>query len=415
MATELSRGVPPTTGEEPRTHTVWSRPTVTRALGALSIAMVCAATFAACGGDQAPSEPVSTIAAPLDASTIDEAEIPGAIAIEPLLIQVKTYDGSGELVHPDVTFFPQGWQGRRYWFSGTPYPSGNPKLENPSIFSGVTSREMLVPAGVSNPLALPEAKSYLSDPDIVFDPESAELRMYYRQTLPNVDQLYVATSANGVHWSTGKLVAVAARFALISPAIVREGAGAWRMWTVNAVGGGCQSTQPQITLQQRVSTDGLSWREPEPVQMTIPGRVPWHWDVQYVAAKSEYWAMIAAYPEGTSCAQTSMYFARSADGTSWKVSPYPLLATGYFAPIRDLVYRSTFHYHEGSDAVSVWYSGARLEGAAFHYSVVLARYPMSEFLRRVGEGSGATLVREQMEYPSPELQSARASFIAAFP
>jgi hypothetical protein len=313
-----------------------------------------------------------------------------------------------------VVFFARSWHGHRYWVSATPYPSGNPAFENPSIFTGSSSREMLVPPGAINPLAQPDAQGYLSDPDLTLDPERNELRMYYRQTLPLSDQLYVATSKDGVRWEKGQLILAADRYSLISPAIVREGPNAWRMWTVNAVVTGCQSLSGGVHLEQRRSADGLRWGGVEPVALKIPRRIPWHWDVQWVNAKNEYWAMVAAYPEGSSCAQTAIYFARSADGTQWSVSPTPLLAANAFAPIRDLVYRSTFHYHEGSDAVSVWYSGARLEGGAFHYAVATARYPLSELLRRVGGSSTAKMERQRMQ-PTPELSAARAAFANAFP
>jgi hypothetical protein len=219
-----------------------------------------------------------------------------------------------------------------------------------------------------------------------------------------------------VQWSKGELVLTDSRYALISPAIVREGPGAWRMWTVSASAAGCVSTLSEITLQQRRSTDGLTWGTAEPVELSIPNRVPWHWDVQYVSAKREYWALIAAYPRGTTCARAEVYFARSTDGTSWNVSPVPVLSAGAFAPIKDLVYRSTFHYHEGSDAVSVWFSGARLEGNVFHYAVASARYPLTELLRIVSGASAATLGLEQQQVnPSPELDAARERFAAEFP
>jgi hypothetical protein len=151
------------------------------------------------------------------------------------------------------------------------------------------------------------------------------------------------------------------------------------------------------------------------VTLRVPGRVPWHWDVQYVGAKSEYWALIAAYPEGTTCSRTAVYFARSVDGTTWQVSPTPLLGPGEFAPMRDLVYRSSFHYHEVSDAVTVWYSGARLEGAAFAYSVASARYPYAELLRRVSGATPIILEREGTSAVSPELKAAREAFERDFP
>jgi len=368
-------------------------------------------TFAACSGGESVSEP---ILAPDGINELDEAETPGAALVAPTLIPAVTYDGSGQIVHPDVAVFPGRWQGKRYWIAATPYPGGNPKYENPSIYQGESSREMTVPAGVTNPIVAPPSFGYMSDPDIVHDAERDELRMYYRQTTGENDQLFLATSRNGVQWSPAHLVVSDVRYSLISPAVVRESAASWRMWTVNAAAQGCYSLPTELVLQQRRSADGIAWSAPEPVELRVPRRVPWHWDVQYVAAKSEYWALIAAYPQGTTCSQSAVYFARSTDGTTWTVSPTPLLGPGEFEPIRDLVYRSSFHYHEGSDAVSVWFSGARLEGKSFRYSVASARYPFSELLRRVS-GATSTLERSATSAASSELKTAREAFEHQFP
>lgn len=380
--------------------------------GACGVLFAVALAFAGCGGGEDVSAP---IAPPEDASEFDDAELAGALSVAPTLLRPVTYDGSGELVHPDAAVFPARWQGLRYWLSATPYPMGNPRFENPSMYQGRTSREMTVPLDVTNPLVPAPSNGYLSDPDIVYDPDRGELRMYYRQTVGETDQLFLMTSRNGVQWSPAQPVLTGYRYTLISPSIVREGATSWRMWTVNAASQGCFSLRSEMALTQRRSADGITWGDPELVQLRVPGRVPWHWDVQYVAAKEEYWAMVAAYPEGTTCSQTAVYFARSADGTTWKVSPTALLGPGDFEPIRDLVYRSTFHYHEGSDAVSVWFSGAKLDGKIFHYAVAAARYAYPDLLRRVSGATPIILEREGTGVVSAELQGAREAFARDFP
>jgi hypothetical protein len=373
--------------------------------------LVTSITLGACHG----SEKVTSSLKPPDGSTeIDDADVPGTI-IAPSLVQTSTYDGSGELVHPDAVVFPRRWQGRRYWVAGTPYPTGNPAFENPSIYHGFTSREMSVPAGVTNPLAMPSAASYLSDPDLLYDPVRDELRLYYRHTTGSSDQILLITSTNGVQWSSAQLVLTAGRYSLISPAIVRESATSWRMWTVNATAQGCYSLPTELALQQRRSADGITWSEPELVNLRVPRRVAWHWDVQYVAPKGEYWALVAAYPEGTTCSKTAVFFARSPDGTDWTVYPTPLLGAGEFDPLHDLVYRSSFHYHEASDAVSVWFSGARLGNGGFHFAVASARYPYAELLRRVSGASAPTLARAGADNASAELQAARERFEHDFP
>ncbi|MBW8771304.1 MAG: exo-alpha-sialidase [Gemmatimonadetes bacterium] len=379
------------------------------------LALVLSGITVACAGGAA-DQVASSLTPPVDNSEIDEAELPGAALVAPTLITTPTYEGSGELVHPDAVVFPERWQGRRYWVSGTPYPIGNPKYENPSIYEGYRASQMLVPEGAKNPLAQPGALGgYLSDPDMLYDPVRNQLRMYYRQTTLTADLLYLITSDNGTEWSAPQRVFTGERYGVISPAIVRESATSWRMWSVNAVAQGCYSLGAEISLEQRRSSDGMTWSEPEPVTLNIPRRVPWHLDVQYIPAKQEYWALVAAYPEGTTCSQTSIYFARSADGTNWTASPNPLLGPYEFAPLNDLVYRSTFHYHEASDAVTVWFSGARLGDGGFHFATASARYPYADLVRRVTGASPAMIERERAGLLSVQLMAARTEFEHAFP
>ncbi len=393
--------------------TTWPRQSTLLRRGLLAL-LVSGLTFTACRGSEQLASP--SLNPPQDNAEIDEAEQPGAALVAPTLLTTPTYDGSGELVHPDAVVFPQRWRGRRYWVSATPYPTGNPKYENPSIYQGYTSRQMLIPSGVTNPLAKPGALGgYLSDPDMLFDPDRDQLRMYYRQTTSDADLLYLITSDDGSQWSAPQRLFTGERYGLISPAIVRESANSWRMWSVSAVAQGCYSLNEEMSLTQRRSSDGLVWGEPEPVRLVVPGRVPWHLDVQYIPAKQEYWALIAAYPQGTSCSRTSIYFARSSDGTDWNVSPNPLLGPNEFEPLNDLVYRSTFHYHEGSDAVTVWFSGARVGDGGFHFAMASARYPYADLIRRVSGASPTIIERDLSAQLSTVLLSARIAFEQNFP
>jgi hypothetical protein len=401
-------------GARPIASRSWLQPATLLRRGLL-VALVSGITITACrGADQVAAS--LTPPPPPDNSEIDESDIPGAALLAPTLLQTATYDGSGELVHPDAVVFPERWKGRRYWIAGTPYPTGNARFENPSIYQGYTSRQMSVPVGVKNPLALPGALGgYLSDPDMLYDPDRDELRLYYRQTTDGADLLFLMTSQDGVQWSTPQRVFTGERYGLISPSIVRESASAWRMWSVSAVAQGCYSLAQEMSLTQRRSSDGLTWGEAEPVNLRIPGRVPWHLDVQYVPAKQEYWALIAAYPDGTTCSRTAIYFARSADGTDWTVAPNPLLGPNEFAPLNDLVYRSTFHYHAASDAVSVWFSGARIGDGGFHFAMASARYPYADFIRKVSGTSAAIIERDMAGSLSVELLAARSAFEHDFP
>ncbi len=364
--------------------------------------------------DVAPTEPLVP-----EVTEIDEPDqVSAAALLEPSPLKVATYDGSGEMVHPDALVFAHRWQGHRYWFTATPYPLGNSNFENPSGFAGDSAADWHELPGVVNPLARPVTNAYLSDPDLTYDSVHDRIRLYYRQTTLEADQIFVRTSATGGDWSEPTLVLQDKRYAVISPAVVREKDGSWRLWAVNATGGGCRARASALTLTQRRSRDGMTWNAPEPVALTIAGYVPWHWDVQYIPARREYWALIAAYPDGSNCSRTSIYFARSSNGTQWTASPSPLLQPGAIDQLRDLVYRSTFRYFANEDAVRVWFSGARVENGDFHYSLAAARYPLSELLRRVNAPNTSASASVAMRQGNPEnatIHAAREEFIRAFP
>lgn len=365
----------------------------------------------------APEAPPPIVTSPVDMSgDDDQIATDGPTVVDPSILKVETFDGSGQAVHPDALVMPHGWQGHHFWFAATPYPLGNSTYENPSLFRGESAQEWKIPTGVTNPLAKPEGGGYLSDPDIAMDPKKGELRLYYRQTIRDADQIYLITSADGSKWSTPRKVVDGARYSVISPAVVREENGSWRMWSVDARISGCSSRVPALALAERRSDDGVTWGAATPVHLTIPGRVPWHWDVQYVPARKEYWALVAAYRDGGTCSESSVYLARSTDGTSWRVSPTPLLAPGAVAKLNDVVYRSTFRYFPKADVVDVWYSGARIESDGFHFGMVWARYPVSDLLAKVeqpmttvvGGGAGPRT-------RSPIEAAARAAFVNSFP
>lgn len=336
--------------------------------------------------------------------------------VEPSPVTVETYDGSGEIVHPDALVFPHRWSGHRYWFAATPYPLGNSTMENPSGFAGDSAQDWRTIPGVTNPIARPSTDGYLSDPDVSYDPVHDRIHLYYRQTTSTFDQVFLRTSRTGSDWSEPTLVVQDARYSLISPAIVRESDGSWRMWTVNAAAGGCRVHASAIALTQRLSRDGIKWEGPSTVNLTIAGYVPWHWDVQHIRDRHEYWALVAAYPDGGNCSQTSVFFARSADGSTWTVAPTPLLAPGAVPALRDLVYRSTFRYFPSDSAVRVWFSGARVDNQQFHYAMAIARYPLAELLRRVNAPPAAPRTTPMRAHdPNAAASRARERFINAFP
>jgi hypothetical protein len=301
--------------------------------------------------------------AQFSASTDVNAELPLDVLLP---LDLKTYDGSGQTVHPDFVATGAAWPGSSQYLFVTPYPNGNANFENPSIFEHAQPAQWTVPTGVSNPIFTPH-EGYYSDPDGVYVAERNEVWLYFRQvTSENIIRL--TRSGDGIHWSTPVTVTHAPNHQVISPSVARRATNDWLMWAVN---GNVGCTGASTTVELRRSVDGIVWSNPQTVELSQPGFAPWHIDVEWIASRGEFWALYNVKTAG-SCTTSAVYLATSRDGVHWTTFPSPVLARGAIAEMRDVVYRSTFTYDESSDAITFWYSGARLEGAityAWHSAV----------------------------------------------
>ena len=289
-----------------------------------------------------------------------------------------TYDGSGQLVHPDFARVPGSWGGGPLRLVGTPFPRGDTRFENPSLFAGASLIAWQVPAGVQNPLVLP-AGGYLSDPDLLYDPDAGELRIYYRHVTAE-NEIWLIRSADGVRWSTPVLTVHAPNHVIVSPAVVRRGPGEWLMWSVNAGAFGCSGSSTSVELRR--STDGLAWSNPEVVALREPGLFPWHLDVEWIAPRKEYWAVYPVKVPG-SCTTALLRFATSADGVHWRTYPSPVLVRGVIGELQDVVYRSTMDYDAATGNVTLWYSGARWDQSAYAWHLAWEQLSETALFARV--------------------------------
>ncbi|HXE58008.1 MAG TPA: hypothetical protein VNK43_08400, partial [Gemmatimonadales bacterium] len=301
--------------------------------------------------------------------------------IEPL--ELDTYEGSGQVVHPDVVL-GAGSAGPNYWLGITPYPWGDASHENPSIFTGRNGYFWQVPTGLANPIARP-ASGIFSDPDLVIDP-TGELRIYFRQVAGGRNILLLATSTDGVRWSAPEALFDVPSHEMVSPAVV-VGAphGAWQLWAVNSGAAGCMASSTRV--ERRTSTDGRHWSAAAPVGLPADGEVIWHLDVQWIPARQEYWALYAVFPRGSTCATTRLRLARSPDGRNWTVHPSPVLTRGATEAFRDVVYRASFLVEPDAAAVTFWYSGARFEGGRYEWRAATEKRRVDELLEALDHES----------------------------
>lgn len=296
------------------------------------------------------------------------------------VMPMSTYEGSGQIVHPDYVRLPVSWTGDPLRLVATPYPGGDASRENPSLYTGTSGIAWTVPLGVVNPLEKPDG-GYLSDPDVLYDPDAGELRIYYRRVTTE-NEIWVIRSTNGTTWSAPVLTVHAINHLIISPSVVRRGTGEWLMWSVNAGTIGCGG--PSTAVELRRSTDGLSWSAPETVTLSDPDGFPWHIEVEWIPSLDEYWA---AYPvkRPGSCTTDRLRLATSTDGLNWQSYPSPVLIKGASAELNDVVYRSSFDYDESSGIVTLWYSGARSNSGVYSWHLAWERMTEASLFARVNQ------------------------------
>lgn len=316
---------------------------------------------------------------------------------------VVTYDGSGQAVHPDYAHLPASWAGDPLRLVATPYPAGNATLENPSLFTGTDGIDWAVPQRVSNPLVRPDV-GYLSDPDILYDPDAGELRIYYRKVTTE-NEIWMIRSTNGSTWSIPVPIVHAPNHFIVSPSVVRRSANDWLMWSVNsgAIGCGARST----TVELRRSTDGISFSAPETATLSDPDGFPWHIDVEWIASLGQYWAVYPVKVSG-SCTTDRLRLATSTDGLHWQSYPSPVLTRGASEELNDVVYRSSLAYDETTGDVTLWYSGAMLADGAYSWHLAWERLPRTELFSRVNQTPAVTLRMEPARTNIPQLTNETA-------
>ncbi|MFL0268870.1 cell wall-binding repeat-containing protein [Candidatus Clostridium radicumherbarum] len=267
-------------------------------------------------------------------SNIVETAPQGPNARNPL--NIPTYEGSNQAVHPKVLYFQDGWNGWKYWMVMTPYPNGVDTWENPSIVVSNTGTQWQVPRGLVNPLTPlpPDRTQHNSDPHLVFNQSTNELELWYRLTLRNQeDRIYKITSADGIHWSTPQFIISFKNKECLSPAIIWED-NKYKMWYIS---------EEYKCMYIESSDGGSTWTNPVEVNFNLTDTyVPWHIDVVHTDLGYEA-VFCGAKKEEMNQNNRILFWSVSKDGVNFGRSKVILQATNdSLAFDNKQIYRSTF-------------------------------------------------------------------------
>ncbi len=275
---------------------------------------------------------------------LDPSELPYNLIVP---LRFATFDGSGEVVHPDHGNTPAWAFGKQLVI--TPYPAGNANFELPSLFSSGTDTDWMLAPGV------------VTDQNLI----------------------YLVRTTNGVLWTKPEPVVAAPNHEVISPAVVRRSANDWWMWSVNGGAAGCGAGSAHLELRR--SPDGRTWSAPERLELTHAPLTPWHVDVRWIPTRGEFWALYNVKQPG-SCTTPAIFLATSGDGVTWTPAPRPVLVKGQTHAFQDIVYRSTFEYRPSTDDVMIWFSGARYDNGRWTWSGAVERRHPSELFGKSALG-----------------------------
>jgi hypothetical protein len=321
------------------------------------------------GSTVGPSRATAAVAALEPATFTALAESPDFLPYgEVHELDLPTYDDSRQVVHPDYVRTPDDAFRNVHHLAITPYPFGDASRENPSHFVGERPDLFALEDGAPNPLVRPTV-GHLSDPDLLYVPESRELWLYYRQ-VTNENVILLMRTTDGRRWTDPVEVVRAANHQVVSQTVVRRAPGDWWMWAVNAGKEGCSA--PAADLEVRRSMDGIHWSAPEPTPVGGVNRWPWHVEVQWVPSRNEFWAVYNVKGNGD-CATPALFLATSPDGYTWTALDRPVLTRGTIPSLADIVYRSSFSYEPERDAIVFWFSGARYNGTRYVWGAAVER------------------------------------------
>ncbi len=220
-------------------------------------------------------------------------------------LRIRTFDFHNDPYHPSVKYFPNGWNGYKYWMVESPFsPDCLPRRdanEVPEIQVSQDGVHWEWPGGLENPLVRLtryELDDYVfcSDPHIVMRGDIMEV--WYRRTNWDGKQDYMdhslrkVVSTDGVHWSEEIIVTEVKNnerllrirpeiigYELVSPVpIYQSERNGYAMYFVSKL---VDSKRKQhLTVELSYLRDGEEWTPARTCHLHGASVNPWHIDVQ---------------------------------------------------------------------------------------------------------------------------------------
>ena len=312
-------------------------------------------------------------------------------------LEMPTHDGAGQTCHPSVLYFPNGWNGWKYWMAHTPYPNFQEAHEDPNIAVSNDGTTWQVPSGLTNPLddGLGRPNYHNSDAHLVMNGNTMVVT-WRTVDRPNGGQniIYARTSTDGVNWTAKtevlKVPLGGNESTFVSQSLVKMPTG-WRLYGIRSIYNPNRLGYYETSVNTIPKTSDWGAAQNCDVGEIPTGRDMWHSEVQRLSA-NDWVAVISDGRYGSTGVDGDIYLARSTDGVKWDVSPLPL--TPRANGVMDSLYKTGFVVSgTGTDRkFDLWVSGYRTDKRTWGIYRTLAEHRGSNQaetlpVTRVGTGS----------------------------
>ena len=184
---------------------------------------------------------------------------------ELVTLNIPTYDGSGQAVHPSIIKS----KNLGYLLAITPYPQCKADLENPQVFSSKDGLEFKVLGDSINPIDFPKPYSHNCDPCLL--KHKNKFHLYYLEIEEDTCRLKYRNSKDCKNWSDEQQLLELSNFGLLSPSVLfdRE----YKMWVVEAGHNGFSTNHTNVYLYS--SKNGIKWNKIEKINFD-KNYLVWH-------------------------------------------------------------------------------------------------------------------------------------------
>jgi hypothetical protein len=266
---------------------------------------------------------------------------------KPFVLNIPTYEGSGQAVHPDI--YVNSGSGPEYILSFTPYPFSYDKFENPSILVSSDGLRFDEEYPGINPLVPVPEKDHNDDPDLFFYED--RWNIVYLETLrPQKQNMVLLSSADRRLWDSRIMHTFYLEKGdpmIVSPSFIQILKQPYFFYvniseSINTI------EYVQIGSPVSPCTEHVEWpgvRSPPGINddlnpdfnrrlkcpIDLAGLNPWHVDVFFHG--DFYYMTICCVKESRDSHNKSysLYIARSKDNKAWELSPKAVMQNSYRA------------------------------------------------------------------------------------